>query len=377
MSYYILPKINSKCKINIRVDNNECVPYTSHSLYVYYKNIYTQLETMCLTNLELHSVEEITKIINPYEFIFSKVPGSKFSVSKLKPNTNFFYDFLEISNNSNIFENINSTAIHSLHITPHFLDILYCTELLRENTNDTNIHFETINKEMYKTISGNKYDFIFYEMENLKMENVTIENMNDYVLSLLNILKIILKCQSEKGICVIKINTLFHKPVIDILYILSSLYEKTSIIKPSTSNIISFDKYIVCKNFISDDKKSDLHKNYYYSLKRQCAVYSLTSPAANITSIIDEEIPCFFINKIDDINNIIGQQQLESIHQVINIMKNKNKDDKIECVKKSNIQKSVNWCEKFKIPFNKFSEKANIFLSVAKEDDVINDESNI
>jgi hypothetical protein len=58
-------------------------------------------------------------------------------------------------------------------------------------------------------------------------------------------------------------------------------------------------------------------------------------------------------------------------------MKNKNKDDKIECVKKSNIQKSVNWCEKFKIPFNKFSEKANIFLSVAKEDDVINDESNI
>ena len=382
MSYYILPKINTKFKINMRFDDKEYVTYTSHSLFIYYKNIYAQLEKMCLTNLELHSVEEVTKIINPYEFIFSKVPGSKFSVSKLKPKTNFFYDFLEISNSSNIFENIESSSINSLHITPHFLDILYCTELLRENNSDATIAFETINKELYKTISGNKYEFIFYEMENEKMDNGKIdnekmENVNNYVLGLLNILKIILKCQSEKGTCVIKINTLFHKPVIDILYILNSLYEKVSIIKPSTSNIISFDKYIVCKNFIRDEKKSDLYKNYYCSLKEQCAYYYLTNATANIQSIIDEELPCFFINKIDDINNIIGQQQLESMLQVINIMKNKNKDDKIECVKKGNIQKSVNWCEKFKIPCNKFSEKFNIFLPAVKEDDKISDENGI
>jgi hypothetical protein len=371
MSYYILPKINNKFKINMQFDEKEYVTYTSHSFFIYYKNIYAQLEKICLNNLELHSVEEITKIINPYEFIFSKVPGSKFSVSKLKPKTNFFYDFLEISNNSNIFENINLTPMNSIHITPHFSDILYCTELLRENNSDTTIAFETINKELYKTINGNHYDFIFYEMENMKIENV-----NDYVLGLLNILKIIIKCQSEKGVCVIKINALFHKPVIDIIYILSSLYEKVTIIKPSTSNIISFDKYIVCKNFIRDESTSEFYKKYYYSIKEQCALWSLTTANMNIKSIIDEEIPCFFINKIDDINNIIGQQQLESIHQVINIIKNKNKDDKIEYVKKTNIQKSVNWCEKFKIPCNKFSEKANIFLPVVKEDDITNDESN-
>ena len=71
--------------------------------------------------------------------------------------------------------------------------------------------------------------------------------------------------------------------------------------------------------------------------------------------------------KMDDMNIIIGQQQLESLDMVINILKNKNKEDKIETIKKSNIQKSVVWCEKYKIPCNRFSEKINIFLPINKE----------
>jgi hypothetical protein len=51
----------------------------------------------------------------------------------------------------------------------------------------------------------------------------------------------------------------------------------------------------------------------------------------------------------------------------MNILKNKNKEEKIEIIKKSNIQKSVAWCEKYKIPCNKFSEKTNIFLPINKE----------
>jgi hypothetical protein len=87
----------------------------------------------------------------------------------------------------------------------------------------------------------------------------------------------------------------------------------------------------------------------------------------NIVSIIDYEIPCYFVNKIDDINIIIGQQQLESLDQIINIIKNKNKEERVETIKKSNIQKSVSWCEKLKIPYNRFSEKTNIFLPIIKE----------
>ena len=47
---------------------------------------------------------------------------------------------------------------------------------------------------------------------------------------------------------------------------------------------------------------------------------------------------------------------------IMNIIKNKNRDEKLENIKKSNIQKCIQWCEKFKIPHNKFLEKGNIFL---------------
>ena len=87
----------------------------------------------------------------------------------------------------------------------------------------------------------------------------------------------------------------------------------------------------------------------------------------NIDSILDFDIPNFFLMKMNDMNIIIGQQQLESLDMVINILKNKNKEDKIETIKKSNIQKSVVWCEKYKIPCNRFSEKINIFLPINKE----------
>ena len=54
---------------------------------------------------------------------------------------------------------------------------------------------------------------------------------------------------------------------------------------------------------------------------------------------------------------MIGQQQLEFYDQLVSIVKNKNKEDKIENIKHVNIQKSICWCEKYKIPYNKFPEK--------------------
>jgi hypothetical protein len=84
----------------------------------------------------------------------------------------------------------------------------------------------------------------------------------------------------------------------------------------------------------------------------------------HIKEVLDFNVPYYFKNKIDDLNIIIGQQQIESLNQIISLYKNKNKDDKIESIKKNNIQKSVSWCEKYKIPCNKFSEKINIFLPI-------------
>jgi hypothetical protein len=47
------------------------------------------------------------------------------------------------------------------------------------------------------------------------------------------------------------------------------------------------------------------------------------------------------------------------------MIKNKNRDEKIETIKKNNIIKCVQWCEKYKIPYNKCIDKINIFLPCA------------
>ena len=134
--------------------------------------------------------------------------------------------------------------------------------------------------------------------------------------------------------------------------------------KPNTNNITTFDKYIVCKNFLLSN---DTHNNYLKWNYLKLFVFMKKCDNKNISQILDFNVPYYFKNKIDDINIIIGQQQLDALDQIISIYKNKSKDEKIESIKKVNIQKSVIWCEKHKIPCNKFTEKTNIFLPIINE----------
>lgn len=357
MSYYVLPKNNNIIDIIPNIQFKDIIPYTSHSLYNFYNESKTQLNIILQTNDSIITFENLLKSINTYEYIFSIVPGSKYSVSKLNLKSNLFYDLLEIFNTLNVFETFSNKPIKNIHISKNYGDSNECIQILRENQNDENKNFEDINEELYNTINNERYDFIFYEIK-----DTDFENLNDYILSAIQILMILFKYQSSNGCCLIKINHIFYKPIIDILYILCSTYEKVYIIKPNASNITSFDKYIVCKKFIIDETKKEVYKDYYFKLAQSINNYSQSNKNANILSIIDNEIPLYFINKINDVNIIIGQQQLEIIDQIINILNNKNKEEKIENIRKTNIQKCVLWCEKFNIPYNKFSEKNNIFL---------------
>jgi hypothetical protein len=87
-----------------------------------------------------------------------------------------------------------------------------------------------------------------------------------------------------------------------------------------------------------------------------------------IDSIINNEIPYYFLNKLEESNMVIGQQQLEAYDQIINIFKNKNRDDKIENLKRNHIQKCIQWCEKNQLPHNKFIDKVNIFLTPRRKE---------
>ena len=358
MSYYILPKINNIINVTPIDDIKYSLkPYISHSLYQYYNQTLNEIEKICSKENERpnDNYNELIKIVNPYEYIFSKVPGSKFSVSKLKPKSNIFYDFLEVSTTINIFELYKNQIVKTLHFTPNYSDTIECFEMLRENFNDDITYYDELNESNMKSIEDNKFHFLFVE--------VNFCNFKKYITNLIECMMLIYKNQESGGTCVIKINHIFHKPVVDILYLLSSLYDKVYVLKPNTSNITSFDKYIVCKNFHRDESRLLQYKCNYYRL----IVFLKKLEDKNIISILEFDIPNYFLMKLDDINIITGQQQLESLDMIINILKNKNREDKIEIIKKSNIQKSVTWCEKYKIPCNRFSEKINMFLPINKE----------
>jgi hypothetical protein len=64
------------------------------------------------------------------------------------------------------------------------------------------------------------------------------------------------------------------------------------------------------------------------------------------------------VNKINDINVILGQRQLEYLDQALTIMHSTNKYDAVHSLMAKNLQKSVAMCEKLGLPFN----KTNMFL---------------
>lgn len=357
MSYFLLPKVNHIINVNPTSSNEiNTKQYVSNSLCKYYNE--TRNQIMRCLNANEEEYVEFTKIVNPYEFIYSKVPSFKFSVSKLKPVSNLFYELLEICINVNLFSEYGHLKINMLYFTRNTNDAIECFEMIRETYSDTIIYFNEITNENSMKIDATKFDFLFFEIPK-----------EDYFSSLIRALMIIYKNQDRSGVCIIKIHEMYHKAVIDFLYILSSLYDKTYLLKPYACNVVSYDKYIICKKYNADENRMKIYKLNYFRLS--IFLDKLTNLAdqtnVSIQSLLDFNIPYYFFTKIDDISIILGHQQIEALDLIISILKHKNKEEKIENIKKVSIQKAILWCEKYKIPCNKFSEKPNIFLPVNNE----------
>ena len=373
MSYYILPKKQTVHKINpIFNEGNE--PIISFSLIHYInvaKNFVSKLKQICHTTeseaeIQNYNIDFYYKIINPHEFIHYKVPSSKFSVSKIKASSPAFYVLMEISNTFNIFDSFSGRNIKALHCGSNNASTIECMNIFRENNNDIiyeyNIESELSILRPFQGIETMTVDFLYFEIGN-HMEL----DVNNYCINFMIILCNILTYQNVNGTCIIKIDVIYHKPILDILYLLTSMYEKIYIIKPNASNAFKSERFVICKSFISDYSKTIENNNtlkVFRAIINECLQHG-----KHITSLIKEDLPYYFLNKVEESNIIVGHLQLEQYDQLINLCKNKNKDDRIESLKKNNIQKCIQWCEKHKIPYNKFVDKLNIFLPIVVYDD--------
>jgi hypothetical protein len=373
MNYYIIPKNNFNITISLQTKSEKISPFISYSLIYHLNDIYSQLLNIEFDETET-MLEYINKIVNPFEFIHTNVPGYFLSVSKVKPSSNIFFELMEIFQVCNIVELLLlKTQFHIAHITKNNSSTNYLIEMLRENNTDNVINEDFDYNKLCDTFVSNniynhKIDIFLFEFS-----ETDYINTHQYINNMILVLYIVAKYQADKGICIIKIDNLFYKTIVDILFIFSAIYEKVIIIKPSISKVTKGERYLICKNFNMDILiNSKLLQQLDIHIKSKIENKMLKSDI--IHSLIKNSIPYYFINKLEEINAVIGQQQLEAYDQILNILKNKNRNDKIELLKRNHIQKCIQWCEKNQLPHNKFTEKMNIYIDNQKI--VIDDTNN-
>lgn len=299
MSYYNIPSHTSSIKFEVISSNNEPLPFVSHSLHAQ------------LSEIDSYALDAM----NPYNYLHQVVPGTETSVSK-NAKTSFYFEVIE--------------AFHMLYMNDWFE-----SPIINVHSNEANI-----------------IDFIpaIYDLNvPATLMVYSIDPLNIYAVQLWELLWRIYTCQAQHGSCILKIGDMVHKFSVDFLFILSLLYEKVYITKPSVSNAANGERLLVCKNFQSTE------------------LFTMTNPSSqflsgqHIHSFIRTPIPCYFLFKIEELNVLFGQSQLDAIKAD---QKRKKKDEKdvIEATKRTNIQKCVQWCEKYNVSHHKFVETVNIFL---------------
>jgi len=337
------------------------------------------------------------KYTNPYEYIHTSLSSTnKISISKIKPLSRSFYKMIEICSLFNFFDNYNNpTPIKSFHLAEGPGGFIEAFVYIRNNPNDTYYGMTLISDNM--NIPSWKKSKLFLQ----KNKNVVIEsgitNTGD-LMSKKNLLYCLDKynnsmnvvsgdggfdfsvdfnnqeqictnlifaqicfaiaIQKQGGSFVLKVFDIFTQASIDLLYILSNCYEKVYIIKPNTSRVANSEKYIICKNFVLENSKP-----FVLRLSKIYDVMDCEKTMENeIRRFLNINISHYYINKLEEINAIFGQQQIENINATFNLIGN-TKNDKIELYKKNNISKCTHWCQKYNIPYNKTITAPNIFMS--------------
>ena len=158
--------------------------------------------------------------------------------------------------------------------------------------------------------------------------------------------------QKKGGTLILKIFDIFSKGTVDAIFLLCGLYDSVYITKPKTSRTANSEKYIVCKGF------RNINTKYFVDIFHN--ILKDINKFDNIC-ILNIEFPYIFINKLEDINAILGQIQIENIINTIQLIEYNN-NEKIYNIKKQNIQRCLNWCMKYNLSCNSnINKKENIF----------------
>ena len=388
MSYFLLygaPTINPS-NIEYKMDEKASDIVISRTLYKYLNSMKQHID-------EAPSKwDSVKKYTNPYEYIHTTVPGTKISICKLKPLSRSFFKMIEMCNQMDILEDFNNTDMTTFSLCEGPGGFIEALSYLRNNpkdiyygmtllSSDSNVpgwkksdNFLNDNRNVFieagETGTGDIFNVNNFKQCYAKYKNsinvITGDggfdfsinfNKQEQISSKLIVMQVYyaLIMQKYRGHFILKVFDIFTNITIDILFLLSALYEKVWIIKPNTSRYANSERYIVCKNFKIMDS------SIYYDKCIDLFTAYENNPTMFLRKILNIKPSYLFINRLEDCNAILGQQQLETLSNTINIIDNKSKD-KMENIKKNNIQKCINWCVKNKVPYIRSISSTNSFI---------------
>lgn len=320
MNFYVLPKSNAIVNLFPTMTSSLQIPYQCASYYNIFMTLIQQIKK------GKADIDHIIKIINPFLPVYQVTHiKQKCPISKLNLRNPYMYCFIEIINNLRNYAQYKFIGQFSE-------DFQLFTDLRR-----------------HSNFYGNQSQVMF--CYNISCDQFS--SQKSYIQACVNILDFIANNLEPENGFIVNIDHLFIKPVLEFLFVLTTLFSKVSIVKPSISNQSNFEKFIVCQDLqhINIKDKMNSMKNVIY----------LSESNLIPSSLITNNIPSIFTNKIDDIHVILGQQQLESLQQVFNVSNSKNLEEKLESIQKQSIQKSSQWCENNDIPSHRFVDRINLF----------------
>lgn len=383
MSYYIIPRTYLFTYKNIDLIEGKTQIVVSHSISHY----------LCSMKEKITSREKqwdiYKKYTNPYEYIHTASPFKKKAVSKHKPLSRSFFKMVEMMQT---FKMQFRGPIRTFHLAEGPGGFIEAVAKMRDNKDDIyigmtllddkksdssipawkksewflksnpNVFLENGEDGTGNILSFENFEYVVAKYPD-KMDLITADGGFDFSVDfnqqeifigklLFAQIAFAICLQKYRGKFVLKIFDCFMQHTVDILYILSSFYEKVYIMKPNTSRYANSERYIVCIGFLYDN-----HSSFYPYI---AATFQSMVQSTDIYRFLNVPISNLFLKKIEEYNAIFGQKQIQNIHFTLSLIENKPKYDKLEAVIQNNIEKCMEWCIRYNLPYNVVP--MNIFL---------------